>query len=131
METCNKIGRLLSGKTFVRFVLVGVLNTLFGVGLYCLFIYMGVPYRAAVLLSTVLGVLFNFKTIGALVFKNKDNRLIFRFVSVYVITYFINIGLIRVFLCVGINEYYAGILSTPVVALCSYGLQKRLVYRRK
>lgn len=118
-------------KTFIRFILVGILNTLFGVGLYCIFIYIGIPYRIAVLLSTVLGVLFNFKTIGTLVFKNNSNKLIFRFLFVYVITYLINIGLIRLLLIIGLNEYYAGIFSTPVVALCTYGLQKHFVYKNK
>ncbi|WP_349953149.1 GtrA family protein, partial [Bacteroides finegoldii] len=77
--------------TFIRFVLVGIVNTAFGVGLYCLLVYFGISYRLSVLFSTVLGVLFNFKTIGVFVFKNKDNRLLFRFVASYVIVYFVNI----------------------------------------
>lgn len=117
--------------TFIRFVLVGILNTAFGVGLYCLFIYWGVPYRTAVLLSTVLGVLFNFKTIGVLVFKNSDNRLIFRFVSAYVVVYFINIGLIRLMLeFTPLDEYIAGIVATPIVAIASFVFQKRFVFRK-
>ena len=35
--------------TFIRFVLIGLLNTAFGVGVYCLFVYWGIPYRVAVL----------------------------------------------------------------------------------
>ncbi|MDR0940174.1 MAG: GtrA family protein [Mediterranea sp.] len=116
--------------TFVRFVLVGIVNTLFGVGLYCLFIYLGLPYRLAVLLSTVLGVLFNFKTIGAFVFRNRSNRLLFRFVGVYVVAYFVNIGIIHLLLLTTpLGEYWAGIVTTPVVAIVSYLLQKRFVFR--
>lgn len=116
--------------TFIRFVLIGILNTAFGVGLYCLFIYWGIPYRSAVLLSTVLGVLFNFKTIGTFVFKNKKNRLIFKFVAAYVIIYFINIGFIHLLLeLTELNEYIAGVIATPIVAIASFILQNRFVFK--
>ena len=116
-------------RTFIRFVLIGLLNTAFGVGLYCLLVDLGMPYRSAVLLSTVLGVLFNFKTIGTFVFKNTNNRLIFRFILAYVIIYFINIGLIRLLLeLTDINEYIAGIIATPIVAIASFVLQKHFVF---
>lgn len=115
--------------TFIRFVLIGFLNTAFGVGLYCLFIYWCMPYQSAVLLSTVMGVLFNFKTIGTFVFRNTKNRLIFKFILAYVIVYFVNIGLIRLLLEVtDLNEYITGIIVTPFVALASFVLQKRFVF---
>lgn len=117
--------------TFIRFVFIGILNTAFGLGLYCLFVYWGMPYRAAVLLSTILGVLFNFKTIGAFVFKNTKNRLFFKFVAAYVIIYFINIGIIHWLLkLTDLNEYMAGIIATPIVALASFVLQKKFVFKR-
>lgn len=117
-------------NAFIRFVLVGILNTAFGVGLYCLFVYWGVPYRYAILLSTILGVLFNFKTIGTLVFKNAKNRLIFKFVAVYVVIYFINVGFIHLLLeQTELNEYIAGIIVTPIVAIASFILQKNLVFK--
>lgn len=116
--------------TFIRFVLIGILNTAFGVGLYCLFIYWGIPYRIAVLLSTALGVLFNFKTIGTFVFKNTNNRLIFKFIAAYVIIYFINIGFIHLLLeYTKLNEYIAGIIATPIVAIASFILQKYFVFK--
>lgn len=119
-------------STFARFVLVGVLNTAFGVGLYCLFIFLGMPYRIAVLLSTILGVLFNFRTIGAFVFKNTDKHLLFRFVVTYIVIYFINIGLIKLLIeFTSFNDYIAGIIATPVVAVFSYILQKRFVFNKR
>lgn len=115
--------------TFIRFVIVGIVNTAFGVGLYCLFIYFGISYRLSVLFSTVLGVLFNFKTIGIFVFKNKDNRLLFRFIASYVIVYFVNIGVIYLFLrLTSLGDYLGGIMATPIVAIISFFLQKRFVF---
>ena len=55
---------------FVRFVLVGILNTAFGYGVYCLMLWIGLSYWWATLIANVLGVLFNFKTTGVLVFKS-------------------------------------------------------------
>lgn len=115
---------------FIRFIFVGMLNTAFGVGMYCLFLWMGVPYQLATLMSTVLGVLFNFKTIGVLVFENKDNSLIFRFALCYVVAYFINIGIIWLFKHY-LNDYWSGILATPFVAVFSFLLQKTFVYNKK
>lgn len=116
---------------FIRFVLVGVINTLFGLGVYCLAIFIGIPYYIATIISNVAGVLFNFVTTGNLVFDNGDKRLFWRFVCCYVLVYIINTGLVKCFLVMGINSYYAGIIATPIVALCSYGLLKKFVYNTK
>lgn len=117
------------GSQLLRFVLVGGLNTVFGMGVYCLAIFVGLPYFVATLVSNVLGVLFNFLTTGNLVFHNGNPRLIFRFMTCYVVIYFVNTGVVKLFLAWGMNSYWAGILATPVVALCSYFLLKRFVYK--
>lgn len=116
---------------FIRFIIIGVINTLFGVGVYCLMIFLGLPYFIATLASNVLGVLFNFKTTGKFVFENEDRRLIFRFVLCYLFVYLINNGVIKAILFTGLNEYWAGILATPVVALCSFFMLKHFVYKRR
>ena len=117
---------------FIRFIFVGILNTCFGVGVYCLLVWLGIPYWWATLISTILGVLFNFKTIGILVFENRDNRLIFRFVLCYVLAYFLNIGVLYCFIhYVGLNDYWSGILATPFVAIFSFLFQKTFVYRKQ
>jgi putative flippase GtrA len=83
---------------FIRFILVGVLNTAFGYGIYCLLIFVRFPYWWAVLISNICGVLFNFKTTGVLVFKSHNNRLVFRFIANYVVIFFINIGIVKIVL---------------------------------
>ena len=44
-------------RTFFTYILVGILNTAVGYGLFALFISFGIHYSLAVLLSTLLGVL--------------------------------------------------------------------------
>ena len=90
MSIIDRYYNIVSNQ-FLRFILVGGVNTAFGVGVYCLAIFVGLPYFIATLLSNVSGVCFNFITTGNLVFRNNDPRLIFRFVTAYVIIYFINI----------------------------------------
>ena len=80
---------------FVKFIFVGVLNTAFGYLAYALLLFLGLHYTLAVVLSTIAGVLFNFKTTGTIVFKNNNNKLIFKFVAVYAITTTLGIIILR------------------------------------
>ncbi len=115
----------------VKFLFVGIMNTTFGYGLFALFIYLGLYYPLAVLLSTILGVLFNFKTIGGLVFGSNDNKLIFKFILVYVIIYFLNIFFLWLFKRLGFeNMYLNGFVLLIPLAAVSFLLNKFFVFRR-
>ncbi|MCX5786126.1 MAG: GtrA family protein [Elusimicrobia bacterium] len=114
---------------FIRFLIVGGLNTLVGYALFALLIFAGLHYSLAVFLSTLLGILFNFKTTGSLVFKHSNNRLIFKFVSGYAVVYFLNVGLLKELSVLGFNMYAAGAMLLPPMALVSYFLNSRLVFR--
>ena len=78
-------------KKFIKFLFVGALNTLFGYLMYIIFISTPLKREWALLCAYVLGVLWNFKTTGSLVFKVNNNKLIFKFVGSYVFTYFVNL----------------------------------------
>ncbi|HEY6837603.1 MAG TPA: GtrA family protein [Geobacteraceae bacterium] len=114
-----------------KFLLVGVLNTVFGYSLFAFFIFVGLHYSLAVLLSTVLGILFNFKTIGRLVFRSHNNRLIFRFVATYGLTYLLNVVFLRILDGLRVNMYIAGMLLLIPLALISFVLQKKYVFTEK
>lgn len=118
-------------RVFVSYILVGILNTLFGYSMFALFIYLEFHYSLAAFLSTVLGVLFNFKTIGNLVFRNNDNALIFRFVAVYVVVYLMNIAGLKLYSLFDGNMYLAGMLMIVPAAIVSFVLHSRFVFRRK
>jgi len=114
---------------FIRFIFVGILNTIFGYSLFALFIYFNIHYSLAVFLSTLLGVLFNFKTIGNLVFKSNDNSLIFRFILVYVLIYLLNITFLWLFKINGLeNMYINGLLLLVPLALISFVLNNKFVF---
>ena len=114
---------------FIRFILVGILNTIVGYGLFALFIYLGLHYSLAVLLSTILGVLFNYKSIGSLVFSSKAKRL-HRFVAVYLFIYCLNVsGLWMILNYTGIeNIYLSGAVLLAPMAVVSFVLNKKFVF---
>lgn len=115
-------------KRLILFFLVGGINTVFGYSLYALLLFLHFHYSVASLLATIGGVLFNFKTTGVIVFKNSDNRLLLRFVSVYCVTYAINVGGLRVFHAFQMNMYLAGAILVLPMALLSYMLLKTFVF---
>ncbi len=114
---------------FIRFLIVGGINTAFGYGIFALLIFLKFHYALAALLSTILGVLFNFKTTGRLVFESKENRLIFKFVGVYAITYVINTAFLGVFNFYRVDMYLAGAVMILPMAMLAFVLNKSLVFR--
>lgn len=119
----------LQKSRFLKFLFVGGINTLFGYSIFSLCIYLNMHYVFATLIATCLGILFNFKTFGRFVFDNTDNKLIFKFISVYLLAYFINILLIKLSTYFTTNIYIAGAIATLIGALFTYTLNKNLVFR--
>ncbi|KTD36424.1 O antigen biosynthesis protein [Legionella nautarum] len=118
-----------SKEELIRYILVGILNTLFSYLWYAFFITIGLRYPVALLFSTVLGVLFNFKTFGKLVFKNSNNQLIFKFIGVYTFLYFFNITLIGFLKQISTDLYLTGFISIIFSAGLGFILNKHLVFK--
>lgn len=114
---------------FVRFLFVGAINTLFGYGCFVGLVFLGLPYPLALLLGTILGVLFNFKTTGTLVFANQDHRRLVRFVAVYALLYVLNLLGLKVLIGAGLSVYLASALLILPMALVSYHLNASFVFR--
>ena len=113
----------------LRFLVVGTMNTGFSFGVYSFLIYLGFDFRLANLVALILGILFSFKTQGSLVFFNRDNRLLGKFVLGWSVIYFFNTGLIWNLVDHGLNFYLAGALTVPFSTGLSYLLQKRFIFQ--
>jgi putative flippase GtrA len=126
-------GKILTlDNHFIRFILVGILNTMVGYGLFALFIYLGLHYSLAVLFSTILGVLFNFKSIGRLVFNTSDNERIYHFIGVYMLLYLLNVSGLWGLSSIGIeNMYVAGAILLVPLAIISFVLNKNFVFNQE
>ncbi len=114
----------------LRFLFVGALNTLVGYCLYAFFIWLGFGYALSLTFATILGVLFNFKSIGALVFKSRDNALLIRFASVYLVVYAANMWVVGLLVKNGMGTYLAGIITIVPLAVVSFLLNKYCVFKR-
>ena len=114
---------------FVRFLFVGGLNTLFSYVIYAILILLNVHFTVATLISTILGIIFNFFTTGSIVFRNRKLSLMLRFFLVYGFTYLVNILLLSFFETKQVDMLIAGAIVTLPVALLSYFLNAKLVFR--
>lgn len=122
---------------FVRFVLVAILNTAFGYFIYAFLLWIfnliniSNPYIYASFFGYVIGIFFNFKTYSALVFKTKNNSLIFKFILVYVVCWLTNILCIGLLEKVHINNYLAGAIVAIPVGFLGYVLNSFFVFKKK
>lgn len=116
---------------FSRFVAVGLLNTVFGYSFYALLILVGIPRLVAVTIAKIVGTLFNFRTTGVLVFYNRENRRLWRFLAVYGLGYPLNVALLE-FWCrlVGTGPLVGQALSLPVVVVFTFLMMRTLVFRQ-
>ena len=113
---------------FMRFILTGMANTAFGFSAFAVYLFIGLSYPVALVLSTMSGVLFNFKTTGAIVFKIKNNKLIYKFFVVYAGVYLINLAWLAMLSSYNVNHYVAQAIALPMVVPLSYLLSKRYVF---
>jgi putative flippase GtrA len=116
------IGQLL------RFLVVGGLNTAFGYSLFAVLTYFGMRYPAAIGLATIGGVLFNFQSVGRLVFNGAPRSRFWRFVGVYVVIYLLNLGGVRLALGLGANVYLANAITLIPLSLLAFILNRRFVF---
>lgn len=121
--------RKLVSNRFIRFLLVGVLNTIFGYTVFALCLFLGFHYAIAVLIATIIGTLFNFKTTGKFVFNSTNNTLLIKFIGVYVVVYAANTGLLKFFNIFEINLYISGGIIIPIVAILSFILNRQFVFK--
>ena len=117
-----------AGAQFVRFLFVGALNTLFGYAVFAGLILAGLSSTPALVITYVVGVLFNFVTTGRLVF-GKNRGSLARFIGAYVVIYFFNLGLLKLAESAGAGPLLAQALCLPVVAVFSFLLFKFQVFR--
>lgn len=117
-------------RQLIKFLMVGILNTIVGYSLYAFFVYLGADYVLAIFFSTVLGVLFNFKTIGRFVFESADNSLLVKFFLAYGVIFIINVAIVSELKDIGLNNYTAGFIAIIVSSAISFVLTKYLIFKK-
>ncbi len=115
-------------RRFLTFLIVGGLNTLVGYGIFASLILLGLPTAAAIVLGTILAVLFNFLSTGSIVFKNRTGRLLPRFIGVYAVQMSLNIAAVRALENMGLGPLIAGAVVLPPLAVFTYLAMRWFVF---
>lgn len=116
-------------RQIFSFACVGILNTMVGYGLYAFFLFTHISYFLALFLATCLGVIFNFITIGKIVFKRLKLKKFFNFSLMYIILYFLGLILINLFNKFNINLYFSGFLAMIFLSSLSFVGNKFIIFK--
>lgn len=118
-------------ERIVRFVGVGVLNTFFGYGIYAVLIFANLPYLVALFIATVAGIIFNYFSLGRMVFKARGGWLGFgKFILAYAIVYVINAILLSILTQVfHLNAYVGQIICIVPNVVIGWLLMSYWVYK--
>lgn len=129
-KVISHLGTLFHNQ-LIRFFIVGSINTLFGYSVYAIFITFNFNPVKSLIIATFMGVLFNFKSLGIFVFNNSDNKLIYKFIILY-----INLLLLNILLLKGINiflhnYYLTGMISILICSIISFITNKHFIFQPK
>lgn len=122
--------RLPRGQ-IARFMVVGVLNSLFGYAMFGAFVVLGSPDWLAVLGGNLAGLVFNFFTHGGLVFRQLAWANLPRFAACYTALLVINVAMLRWIEPWAGGKLLAQAILTAPLAVLAYLLMSRWVFRRR
>lgn len=114
-------------RRIALFLAVGLINTVFGYGVYVLCVAAGCGPALSVIVSTVAGVCFNFRTLGAVFMAQGPARLP-RFLAVYALLTPMNIALLRLAQYAGADLYLGEALALAVVTPLTYVSMRLFVF---
>ena len=113
----------------LRFLAVGMLNTVFGYSAFALLFVVTQNRNASLIAATVLGTLFNFFTTGRIVFGNRTWRTLLPFVLAYGVALVLNLLVLNLLVALKVGTLVAQAVSLPVVVVISYLINARFVFR--
>lgn len=107
-------------RRFLRFVLVGIVNTGIGYALFAGFVLAGLAPQPALALAFVLGVLWNYVATARFVFEVSGYRRLPAYAACYLAVYGGNAWALAKLLATGLPPLAAQALLTPVAAVLTF-----------
>ena len=127
----------LKRNTLFRFIIAGIINTLFGLTLGVIFLrFLPFHYSLSLLLLTCIAPMFNYFMSLKYVFNSPgntsgSNKKLGLFFSVYLFMYFVHILLMSVLINqVDLDDIIAYLISAPFIIMLAYILQKKIVFKK-
>jgi putative flippase GtrA len=111
-----------------RFLIAGIVNTLFGYLVFSLFIWTTQSAPLSVLMANLFGVTFNFFTYGKGVFGSYSWKRMPRFAAVYGINYWGNVAALAALRAHGVSFYIAQLAILPFSSVFLYCALRYLVF---
>lgn len=121
---------LLGDRQFLRFLVAGGVNTLFGFGVNIAVMLAGQPVWLSMLVGTVAGIVFNFFTHGGYAFRDLSARRLPRYVAGYAAVYLVGLAAFHVLNVVVRGPVACQVLLVVPMALFSYLVMSRFVFQK-
>lgn len=113
----------------VRFYGVGVINLLFGYGLFSALIYVGLNFFIAQVVAHLVGMLFNFLTFRRHVFRGSQGS-ITKYVAAYGLNYLTGLALASLLRSFVNSPYLVGLLALVGASLLNMIVLKYAVFSK-
>ena len=116
----------------IRFLMVGILNTIVGYGIYAILVFFHMNYLIANTISTALGILHSYLWNRFYTFKSKEKagKEFAKFVSVYALSYLIGTCTLVLFKnFFHFNSYFAGLFNLGVTTVISFFGHKNFSFK--
>ena len=127
----------LKRNTLFRFIIAGIINTLFGLTLGVIFLrFLPFHYSLSLLLLTCIAPMFNYFMSLKYVFNSPgntsgSNKKLGLFFSVYLFLYFVHVLFMSVLINqVDLDDIIAYLISAPFIIVMTYILQKKIVFNK-
>lgn len=125
LDFANRYARLSS---FFRYYQAALANTLFGYGIYALFVALGANIFVAQIGGHIMGTVFNYFSYSRYVFrKGQASKL--RFGAAYVGNYLVGLIALAILSRVISSAYFAGLAALVTASAVNYVVLNRLVFR--
>jgi putative flippase GtrA len=133
----KKFFNTLKRNTLFRFIIAGIINTLFGLTLGVIFLrFLPFHYSLSLLLLTCIAPMFNYFMSLKYVFNSHSNasgsnKKLGLFFSVYLFMYFVHVLFMSILINqVDLDDIIAYLISAPFIIMLTYILQKKIVFKK-
>jgi putative flippase GtrA len=116
----------VKGWQFIKFLVVGGLNTLFSTVVYWVGLYLGLPFYGATAVALVAGIATGFKAHSHWVFSKPGNALWYLVCALMV--YAVNTGSVAA-VRGWVGDVWAPLVMLPITTVATYFIFKKLVFK--
>ncbi len=129
--TTDRLRSLLADRQFLRFLVAGGVNTLFGFGVNIAAMLAGLPVWLSMLIGTVAGIAFNFLTHGGYAFRDMSAGRLPRYVLGYAVVYLVGLAAFHALHLAMHDPIACQVLLVIPMALLSYLIMSRFVFQKR